>query len=204
MKIKIRPCRSDIDVLFQILVDDKLNIRKLEIDYRGLIIDGGANIGASTALLAARNPDAIVVAIEPAKDNLRLLRENTASYPNVIVVEGGIWSKTGRLRIANSEAAYWSYRCEEASADDPDSFAAYSIDDIFTIAGRDTCDLLKLDIEGAEVNVFENPGLWLDKTRIIIVEIHNDRARDLLDRIYESGSWKRERHGEKDFLIRCA
>jgi FkbM family methyltransferase len=187
-----------------LFVDDDLCLNEFDVGARGVIIDGGANIGASTALLAARNPNAIVVAIEPAADNLRLLRENTASYPNVIVIEGGVWSKTGRLRIANSEAAYWAYRCEETSADDPDSFAAYSIDDIFTIAGRDTCDLLKLDVEGAEVNVFENPGPWLDKTRMIIVELHSDRARDLLDGIYESGSWKRERHGEKDFLIRRA
>ena len=45
-----------------------------------LIVDCGANIGASVAWFAARYPRAHIVAVEPAADNIELLRRNCRAY----------------------------------------------------------------------------------------------------------------------------
>src|SRR5262249_37559791 len=52
-----------------------------------LIIDGGANIGFSTAYLARNYPSATVVAVEPSADNCTRIRRHCKGFGNVTVVE---------------------------------------------------------------------------------------------------------------------
>ena len=49
---------------------------------RQLIIDAGANIGASSVFFAVTHPQATVLAIEPQEDNFELLVRNTRHLPN--------------------------------------------------------------------------------------------------------------------------
>ena len=49
---------------------------------------------------------------------------------------------------------------------------AISINDFLAQHQIDTIDLLKIDIEGAELPLFSRNLDWLNKTKIIIVEIH--------------------------------
>jgi len=56
---------------------------------RPLIIDAGANIGASPIYFLSRYPDALVVAIEPERNNCALLRSNCEGL-DVRVIEAAI------------------------------------------------------------------------------------------------------------------
>jgi hypothetical protein len=47
-----------------------------------------------------------------------------------------------------------------------------TIDGLMRDHGFDHIDVLKLDIEGAEREVFATPGTWLEKTDLIIAELH--------------------------------
>jgi hypothetical protein len=54
-----------------------------------------------------------------------------------------------------------------------DLIACYSIETLIKNARVDVIDLMKIDIEGAEVDVFANCSSWIDKVRHIIIETHS-------------------------------
>lgn len=67
---------------------------------RPLILDLGANIGATALSLAVHFPEARVIAIEPHEGNADLARRNTAGL-DVEVRVAAIGAKAGEARIAN-------------------------------------------------------------------------------------------------------
>jgi FkbM family methyltransferase len=138
------------------------------------ILDAGANIGTASVFFAIRFPQAKIVAVEPEKSNLEMLRQNTAPYPNISVIEGAVWSERTKLRLKNPSAIKVSIRVEESllSGD----VEAYSIEDLAKLAGISSFDLLKIDIEGAEREVFDRAGPWLEKAGGMFVELHDRYA----------------------------
>ncbi len=61
------------------------------------------------------------------------------------------------------------------------------------------CDLLKLDIEGAELELFKDPS-WLKDVSVIVVEVHGDDADELIRSSCKG--WSISRTGEKLLLTR--
>ncbi len=54
------------------------------------------------------------------------------------------------------------------------STKAISINDLITEYNIETIDILKIDIEGSEKELFEkNFDYWLSKTKLLIIEIHD-------------------------------
>jgi FkbM family methyltransferase len=168
-----------------------------------LIIDGGANVGFSTAYFAQHYPSAAVVAVEPSGENCARIKRHCAGFGNVTLLEGGLWSQSGLLRIVNPEDASWSFRCEPADGPGEGVFTAFTIGEIIDRSGADRCDLLKLDIEGAEASVFAPGALdWLDRVDAILVEVHGDEALANITAACPETLFDSSRNGEKLVLIR--
>lgn len=135
------------------------------------VIDGGANLGYFTLLLSRLvGPSGHVIAIEPSPPNLAKLRHNLEinKIQNVEVVAKALWPKSGE--------ALPFYLTEYGGYD-----SLFSHDkvtgtvEVETITLRDVIlqnivpALIKLDIEGAEVEVLQcgfRPGLF------VIAEAH--------------------------------
>jgi FkbM family methyltransferase len=172
-RFSLRRGGSDISVFETVFVERELDAYLPQTPH--LIIDGGANIGLTTAFYAQRYPQARIVAIEPSTENCDCLRQNCASFENVSIVEGGLWTSSGHLRLANPTAEAWSFQCEPATAGSEGAFPAYSVDRIIDDSGIALCDLMKLDIEGAEEQLFASAG-WLQRVNAILVEVHGEAA----------------------------
>ncbi len=58
---------------------------------------------------------------------------------------------------------------------DGDGITTLTIPEILDIEGWSTVDLLKIDIEGAEKELFEHPSHrdWQGRFRILVVELHD-------------------------------
>ena len=133
------------------------------------IVDGGANIGLASAYFAHRYPGAAIVAVEPSGGNYAMALKNTASFPQIKMYQKGIWSKTVHLAIINKGDHDNAFIVEETTADNPDAIPAVSIEFIMREQGWATIDILKLDIEGSEKEVFESGyEYWLPRTRAVI------------------------------------
>jgi len=168
----IRPRTSDIDVLDQVFVGEAYDL-PFTIPAQ-LILDVGANVGYASIYFAKRYPNARIVAVEPEPSNFRALAKNTKPYPNVITMEAAIWPKAAKLNVNNSGPAWTCQVTTEATAGMP-SVNGITIDDVLAqCAGRAAVDLLKIDIEGAEKELFSAPcDSWLERTRIIVIELHD-------------------------------
>src|SRR5262249_38318552 len=169
----LRTGTSDVEIFEQIFVHEQY-----KVTARGsikLILDGGANVGFASVYFANRYPEAQIIALEPEQSNFEMLRKNTSFYPNIKILRSGIWNKRTLLRIENPDDSNDAFRVQESESGEG-SIDAVTIDDILKSSHATSIDILKLDIEGAEKEVFESSGSWLDRVGVLIVELH-DRFR---------------------------
>ena len=145
-----------------------------------VIVDAGANIGAAAVYFANKYPDARIFAIEPEEGNFRLLQQNVNAYSNITPIHAALWSKECTLEIANAfaferEAAYMTHEVSNGVADGciRKNVQAMHMPGILGQYNINYVDLLKIDIEGAEKEVFENQPDWLSKVSVIAIELHD-------------------------------
>jgi FkbM family methyltransferase len=139
-----------------------------------LIIDAGANVGMATLYFAYRYPDAHVVAIEPEAQNFEILKRNCEGLANVTLMKAALWPEVCKLGIANRGTEKWTFyvtaQCEEVGGTVP----GVTIEQILQGLRADRIDLLKLDVEGSELELFSNGAAnWLDRVGVIVIELHD-------------------------------
>jgi FkbM family methyltransferase len=131
------------------------------------VVDAGANVGYASVLFAERWPEAEIVALEPDASNFELLVRNTRRYPRVRPLRAALWSNHTPLRVTGENK--WALRVREATESDFDTLTMADL--VAMSPGR--IDLLKLDIEGAECDLFLNDPTCLDAVHLLIVELHD-------------------------------
>lgn len=139
---------------------------------RPLIIDCGGNIGLSAAWFANEYPQAVVFVIEPDAANLEMLKRNTHAFGGrVVVLHGGIWNKSTYLRVSNPTSGSAAFQVEETSEDAADALRAYTIEEVCQQANDARPFIVKVDIEGAQKQLFSgNPG-WVSRANLIMLEL---------------------------------
>lgn len=149
--------------------------REYEVPFEGtpkVILDLGANVGYASVYFANRFPEAKIIALEPASENFEQLKKNTRSYSGVQVLQSAVWSSGKSLKVVDLGQS-WAYQVMEVPEGTPNSFTAKSIPDLMTDFQLDYLDIVKIDIEGAECELFaRNFESWVARTKMIIVEFH--------------------------------
>ncbi len=169
-KIFLRKNTSDIDVFNQVLVNLEYNINE-EINPK-IIIDAGANIGLTSLFFSNKYPGAKIIAIEPEKDNFKFLVKNCSTLKNIIPINKAVWSDNNPVHFKKSQSKDSHFISNEDN--DADLVETITIPDILSNYRIDRIDILKLDIEGAEKEIFsKNVDLWLPKVKCLIIELHD-------------------------------
>lgn len=145
----------------------KALMAKYEQLERPLILDCGANIGASALWFAHAFPRAKVVAVEPEPGNVALLRRNARALSNVEVVAAAVAGRPGELAIEDPGGGGWAMRTKPGTG-----IPARTVVDLVDKAGGEPF-ILKIDIEGFEADVFAHPTPALDAFPLMIVELHD-------------------------------
>lgn len=192
--VYLRPATSD-----QHVYDEIFGAKEYDIDLGDplFIIDAGAHIGLASVYFANRYPNATVVAIEPEPGNFEVLLKNVKPYRNIKPIHAGLWSKKTHLRIEDSNVATWSF----VVLDDPSGtgIPAIAISDIISEFNVTRIDVLKIDIEGSEVQVLNHSKEWIDAVGVLIIELH-DRLKpgctEALQNALESHSYDSSESGE--------
>jgi FkbM family methyltransferase len=179
--IKIRGIKSkiylsnftfDVTTLFQIFYakEYEINLGK-EPEW---IIDCGANIGLSTIFFANKYPTCKIIAIEPDGKNFQYLKRNTRRYPNIVCIQKAVWSHITKLAVIDTGKGNWGLQTKESTSLMHEFVDAITIDAILKKYKIGAIDLLKIDIEGAEKELFsKNFDSWLSKTNVIAIELHD-------------------------------
>jgi len=142
------------------------------------IVDVGANIGVTSAWYAARYPGCRVLAVEPEPANFATLQRNVANRPEVTPVRGALCGSSGLVALVDAGTGAWGFQLAavNGSAQTDQTVRAVTLTELFDEHNLDWVDLLKIDIEGAERDVFMGDLAALDRVGAIAVELH-DRFR---------------------------
>jgi FkbM family methyltransferase len=139
---------------------------------RPLIVDAGANIGASAVFFALAFGNARIVAIEPDATNVDILRKNIAGL-DVEVLKGALASAPGRSLVIDPGQGYWAFRTVDAAADQA-GVPNVTIPEVYARHQPDCFPfIVKIDIEGGEKGVFAGSAEWIQQTPVIVIELHD-------------------------------
>jgi FkbM family methyltransferase len=119
------------------------------------VIDVGANIGIYTEFLAACvGPQGRVIAIEPAPDNVHRLETAARRLPQVTVVHAGVAARSGSITLYIADDLNVDHRTYSAEPGRRSiEVRALALDEY--IAANERIDLIKMDIQGAELEAIE-------------------------------------------------
>lgn len=170
------------------------------------IVDAGGYIGLVSILLARRFPKARIVCLEPSSENFVIARENCAPYDNVTVLNKGLGAESGWAILRDRGTGQWGFSFTP-STDRPsaemEGVDVISLPKLMDRFGADRIDLLKLDIEGSEYELFEVAESWIDHCQVLIVELH-EGIRPGIGALYGHATASRRslsRNGEKHLSV---
>ena len=179
-KVTLRRGTTDADVFYDLLIKKTLQV-PFGINPK-LIIDCGAYVGYSPIFFAQEYPDAEVLAVEANPDNYALLEKNVAAFPTIKPIHAAIFTNEGFVELEDPADEAWAYRIKSTNSSSPNDNSsktnrvrATTIQHLLSESGRQQIDLIKLDIEGAEFDLFESGDLgWLEHTRVLLIECHDN------------------------------
>jgi FkbM family methyltransferase len=174
-----------------------------DLDSPAFIIDGGANIGIASLFFLNRYPGTSIVAVEPSPANFEILRKNLAPYgKRVTLIQGAIWKGSSGRLVLESGGEEWRTSVRAEDGDHNGSVEAFALPTLIAY-GNGTVDLLKLDIEGSESEVFgPEAQQWLPCVRNIAIEVHSKQCADRFFSALEGFQYELRKH-HKDNVIIC-
>ncbi len=131
-----------------------------------IVIDGGGHIGLFTLYIKQKYPNAKITVFEPDTESLEFLRKNlqTNSITDVTIVEAGLHKENGVL----------SFTCDHSDGSaicDSDGNTSINVVKLSDYIGSDV-DFMKLNIEGAELDVITEMTPKLEKVKELVIEYH--------------------------------
>jgi FkbM family methyltransferase len=170
--ITLRNNTTDIPTFEEVIVNQNCSIK---YDFEPeVIIDCGAHIGLASVFFINKFPKSKIISIEPEQSNFEMLLKNTKDYGNIHCLNCGVWNKSANLLIKDNEFGNWAFSVEEVDFCNENTIPAITINDIMKRYNFDKIDILKINIEGSEKELFEsNFEEWLSKTKIVIIDLHD-------------------------------
>jgi len=204
----LRTRSSDFEAFVQVIADQEYNVAEMPTPQT--IIDAGANVGLASLFFAEKFPKAKIFALEPEQTNFDQLCRNVKDFPNVICIKKALWTTSGTLQLFDPGMGKWSVRVDghakpgDAPLPQVGSAACVDIPGLMAEYGLTRIDLLKIDIEGAEKELFLAADGWIDKVDAIVIELHDRFKRGCSQAFYNAtASFPYEVHkGELVFLFR--
>ena len=143
-------------------------------------MDCGAHIGNCTILfsrLVGKNGH--IIAMEPFEESLKILKERTKSLKSEIsTFKKGLWSENKKLPLSIFDDLTISCQIVNESEDVHDKniqlIECCTIDHIVSHINPDRLDLIKMDIEGAEIEALKGAVSTMSKysPKFVIASYH--------------------------------
>lgn len=182
LKIFLRRFSSDFAVFNQVFIAEEYKPLILLASLNNVkvhtVVDLGANIGLTSIFLSTKYPNSKVYALEPHLGNYEMLRENISinALENIKTLRLALWHEAGDVTLANdfADQREWANRISDTSSGT--SVPANTLDFICKREKIEKIDVLKIDIEGAEVAILKKDStirrLLKDQVKIIAIELH--------------------------------
>lgn len=172
--VSARPRTSDLGVFYQIFVFNEYRCVS-RLSSPKLIIDLGANVGYSSTYFLSQFAGCKVIAVEPDPANFAALKHNVAPYrERVTTIQAAVWPRSEKLALNHGgEGTEWGVSVSPAAGG---AVKTITVPDLLKMSGQDRISLLKIDIEGAETELFRSDIGWLSRVDNLVIELHGDEA----------------------------
>lgn len=147
-----------------------------------VVLDVGANVGATSVYFACLFPEAEVHAFEPAEATFRLLEKNARPFPSIRPHHHGLLDRDADVdlfhgAVGPGQASIHGDRDGVRSSSE--RVQVRSAGEWLKEQAFERIDVLKIDTEGCEVAIIESMREWLGGVRVVYFEFHSreDRAR---------------------------
>jgi FkbM family methyltransferase len=141
------------------------------------VLDIGANIGYY-ALMEAKHCK-YVYAVEPGKDNIEDLQRNILlnNYKNIKTYSLAIGSHDGEVKFLLNKSPNWHRVARDN--EQGETVPIKRLDTFWTELGKPQIDLLRMDVEGYELNILKS-GLELIETckPQMFIEVHPEHIKN--------------------------
>ena len=178
-EVSLRLSTSDIPTFDQIFVRHEYRSPNLP-GLANVIVDLGANIGLSTVFFGIMYPSAKILSVEPDAGNFALMSANTAVLGERVQKQhAAVWMQDGFVNLhteddRGSPLGAWGVQVSDRIGNSTGSVRCHTLTTLLDQAGFATVDILKVDIEGAELELFSHGAAeWLPRINLIIIETHD-------------------------------
>ncbi len=183
--ICIRLKTTDVSALWHILAMSEYDC---ELSKRPrVIVDAGANIGLTSVFYANKYPEARIIAIEPEASNYEILKENTRPYPNVVTVRAALWKADREIDLLDPGYGNHGFQTKGQGEDSSGRVLArtqgMTVTSVMRLCELGYIDMLKVDIEGSEKEVFEHSSSWMHNVGVIAIETHEQLRKGCEDAV---------------------
>jgi FkbM family methyltransferase len=147
----------------------------MEIHEDDVVVDAGAHVGTFSIFAAVAAPNGRVIAVEPCHAHfLRLLSNVQVNrLSNVIPVNAALASWDGAATLWKAPSGSGSNSLVRVGSETGEPVQVVSLHTLISRFNLETVGFLKLDIEGAEYDLFLEHTAWLRKVRRIALEAHS-------------------------------
>lgn len=220
-RLRLRGGTRDFHVFHRVFIRDEYGLDGLQLSGSDRVVDGGAHVGIFT--LRAALTGARVLSIEPARDNLSLLRRNVQMNDllrRVIICPAALGAEAGEGVLSTDGDPYSWRLAATPTGGGGELVTVVTLESLVQEHAMDEITLLKLDCEGAEYRILEetSPDLLRRCVRIRL-ECHEpgsatggagppgmrSAAARLRDHLADSGfaieRFEVKRHGRQGYLF---
>lgn len=145
--------------------------RFFKIENGDTVLDVGACIGDTTMPMAIKaGSTGKVIAVEPHPTNIEYLKLNLKEFRDVEIIGKAVWNEKGTIRfnVHNTPTGHSIISHKERS-----SYIEVQCDTLDNMFADRKIDFVKIDVQGAEVQVLEGGERFLENTRKLVVETHD-------------------------------
>lgn len=175
LQFRVRPDSEDRNIVREVGTNEYYRDSRALLTQGATVIDVGGHIGSfsiMSAIVASRT-----IVLEPVPANFELIVENIRLnnfQDRIKAINAAVWSSAGERALGVTDdntggGGFWYNKPTAAQI----TVRTVRLSEVMAAEKIETCDLLKLDCEGAEFEILNSlePEVW-PRVRAIVMEYH--------------------------------
>jgi FkbM family methyltransferase len=160
------------------------------------IVDAGGYIGDSGALFLSRYPQAHCLVLEPGRAHV-WAEKNLAAYgTRAILRKAALMATPGSFQIHEADTGSHVVAATDGKLE------VITMQQVMALSPSGRIDILKIDIEGAEVELFRGSCDWLRAVDCISIELHGETAKAEIPVTLIAAGFRLSQHGSLIVALR--
>ena len=136
------------------------------------IVDLGANIGIESIRMSRLYKNARIIAVEAEYGNFQKLQKNISNFDQIEAVHAAIWSENCNLELCPAQDGNnQGWHLKKVDTGKSFDMTGMTFEELIRSHRLRSIDILKIDLEGAEVELFSNKfSEWIHDIKCIVIE----------------------------------